>query len=536
MSTGLVLKRRAALALAAGFAALPALTLPGSAQAAPVRGGKMVYGRYADSLFLDPVLTDANVDIWVMNNLYDTLLTPTADGLGVLPGLATKWEVSKDGKSVALTLREGVKFANGTPMTANDVKWTLDRCRNPKNGPWPDLVASIAEVVIDGPLAITLKLKHPDLSILAALATFNTAILPQALFEAAPGTTDEEKAKAYGEKPVGTGPFMLVEWQKGVVMKLVRNPHYWKLAPDGKPLPYLDALEFPIIPDDSTRLLKLKAGELHGTEFVPYSRVKEIQADANLRMELWPSTKVSYLTMNVRPKLGDGSVNPLSDVKVRQALNYAVNKDAVIAITTQGLGTPMTSFMSKSTPMQHSQTLYKADLAKAKALLAETPFKAGFEVTCMMVAGNVDSTNNLTTIQQMWAPLGVKLKIEQLDNPTLTKRYRAGEFSMRTSSWTDDIADPNEITSYFAYFPNIGSLHSGWDNKKVNALFEASQEEVDPAKRKAQYKELQEIYAEEAPILFLYESPYPVAFRKNAMGFVQIPLGNNLFEGAYVAG
>jgi peptide/nickel transport system substrate-binding protein len=533
IKTGLT--RRSAMALAASFAAVPILTVPGVAQAAPVRGGKMVYGRYADSLFLDPVLTDANVDIWVMNNLYDTLLTPTSDGLGLAPGLATKWEVSADGKTVSLTLREGVKFANGTPMQASDVKWTLDRARNPKNGPWPDLVAAIDEVVIAGPLAITLKLKHPDPSLLAALATFNTGILPQALFEAAPGATDEEKAKAYGEKPVGTGPFMVAEWQHGVIMKLVRNPYYWKMAPDGKPLPYLDALDFPVIPDDSTRLLKLKAGELHGTEFVPYSRVKEIKADADLRMELWPSTKISYLTFNVRPKLGDGSPNPLSDLKVRQALNYAVNKDAVIAITTQGLGMPMTSFMSKSTPLQHSQTLYKADVAKAKALLAESGYPKGFEVSCMMVAGNVDSTNNLTTIQQMWAPLGVKLKIEQLDNPTLTKRYRAGDFSMRTSSWTDDIADPNEITSYFAYFPNIGSLHSGWDNKKVNELYLASQEEVVPAKRAAQYKEIQEIYAADAPILFLYESPYPVAFRKNAMGFVQIPLGNNLFEGAYLA-
>jgi peptide/nickel transport system substrate-binding protein len=154
MSNGLVLTRRAGLALAAGFAAVPVLTLPGVAQAAPVRGGKMVYGRYADSLFLDPVLNDANVDIWVMNNLYDTLLTPMQDGLGVAPGLATKWSMSADGKSLALTLREGVKFANGTQMTAEDVKWSLDRARNPKNGAWVDLVASITDVVIDGPLAV----------------------------------------------------------------------------------------------------------------------------------------------------------------------------------------------------------------------------------------------------------------------------------------------------------------------------------------------------------------------------------------------
>ena len=96
----------------------------------------MVYARYADSLFLDPVLNDANVDIWVLTNLYDTLLTPTADGVGVQPGLATKWETSDDGKTLTLTLREGVKFADGAALTAEDVKWSLDRARDPKAGAW----------------------------------------------------------------------------------------------------------------------------------------------------------------------------------------------------------------------------------------------------------------------------------------------------------------------------------------------------------------------------------------------------------------
>ena len=134
-------------------------------------------------------------------------------------------------------------------------------------------------------------------------------------------------------------------------MTLKRNPYYWKQGEDGKALPYLDELEFQIIPDDATRLLKLKAGEIDGTEFVPYARVQELKTDPSLRMELWPSTRVAYLTMNVRPTLKDGKPNPLSNVKVRQALNYAINKDAIIQITTLGLGKPMQSFMSSTTPL-----------------------------------------------------------------------------------------------------------------------------------------------------------------------------------------
>src|SRR5215211_2809945 len=109
------------MGLAAAAVAAVLLSSTAGAEAA-TRGGKMIYGRYADSLFLDPVLNDANVDIWVMNNLYDTLLSPTKDGLSVEPGLATKWETTDDGKSVILTLRSDVKFADGTPLTGEDVK------------------------------------------------------------------------------------------------------------------------------------------------------------------------------------------------------------------------------------------------------------------------------------------------------------------------------------------------------------------------------------------------------------------------------
>jgi peptide/nickel transport system substrate-binding protein len=527
------LTRRATIALGAG-AALSA-SLPKAAKAAPVRGGKLIYGRYADSLFLDGVQTELNVDIWVLNSIYDTLLLPTSDGLGLKPGLATKWDLSDGGKTLTLTLREGVKFSDGTPMTAQDVKWSLDRARDPKQGAWNSLLAAVDSVDIADPATIKLKLKHPDPTLLPVLATFNTGIFPSAKFMAAPGATLDEKSKAFAEHPIGTGPFMIVEWQRGVVMKLARNPHHWRMAPDGKPFPYLDALEFQVIPDDSTRLLKLKAGELNGSEFIPYARVAELKADPSLDMQLWPSTKINYLTMMIRPTLKDGSPNPLSNLKVRQALNHAVNKAALIAITTRGLGKPMTSMMSAATPL-HDGTAepYPYDVAKAKALLAESGVAPGFSVSCMTLAGSADEISNMTAIQQMFAAVGVTLKIEQVDNATRNARYKTADFQMRNALWTDDLADPSEIGSYILYSPTVDSLHSGWKDAKVDQLFVASQEEIDPAKRKADYKEMQDIYKAAAPMLFMYESPYPVAFNKKSKGFLQIPLGNNYFDEVYV--
>jgi peptide/nickel transport system substrate-binding protein len=523
---------RGSYVLSAGLTAALAL---GCANAdAATRGGKMIYARYADSLFLDPVLNDANVDIWVLTNLYDTLLAPTSDGAGVTPALATKWDYSPDGKTLTLTLRPDVKFSNGTPLTAEDVKWSLDRARDPKAGEWNSTLAAV-DTIDAKDSTVVLKLKHADPVLLAALATFNSAILPKAAFEATPGATAEEKAKAFAEHPIGTGPFILDSWKRGEEMKLKRNPYYWKLAEDGKPLPYLDELDFPVIPDDSTRLLKLKAGEVDGAEFIPYARVQELKNDSNLRMELWPSTRVRYLTLFNGEKYKDGSANPISNPKVRQALNYAINKQAIIQITTLNLGKPMTSYMSSATPLYSGgPELYPYDIAKAKALLKEAGYPNGFEFSCLSLSGNGDDQSDLTAAQQMWAQIGVKLKIEPVDNATRTAKYRAEDYQCRTAAWTDDIADASEITSYFAYYPNIHSLHSQFEDKQIDALFEKSQEETDTKARAAEYKEIQERYNAAAPIVYLYQTPYPVAFRTNAKGFVQIPLGNNLFERAYV--
>lgn len=498
------------------------------------RGGTLAFGRYADSLFLEPVLNDGNVDIWILTNLYDTLILPTKDGQGLEPGLATDWKVADDGLSVVLTLRDGAKFSDGSPITPDDVKWSLERAATPDRGVWNFTLSALDHVETDGN-KITLKLKHPDPAILAALTVFNSGIMPHKLFDAEPGKTDEEKAKSFAEHPVGSGPFKFVSWQKGADMKLAANPYYWAKGEDGKPLPYLDGIDFQIVPDDATRILKLQSGGIQGAEFIPYARVDELKKSDKLNMELFPSTRVESITFNVRPEL-DGKPNPLSNEKVRQALNYAINKQAIIQIVTHGVGKPLTSFMSSATPMHAGdKPLYPYDLAKAKSLLADAGFAKGFETTLLVLAGNQDEIGIGTALQQMWGQLGVKLTLQQVDNATRTDLYRKGTFPMRVSVWTDDIADANEITSYFAYSPTIGSLHSGWKNEEADQLFVKTQSETDTAKRKAEFARIQEIFNTTGPTAPLFETPYPVALSKKVHDFVQIPLGNNVFRATWIA-
>ena len=166
--------------------------------------------------------------------------------------------------------------------------------------------------------------------------------------------------------------------------------------------------------------------------------------------------------------------------------------------------------------------------------MKEAGFENGFSTSLLVLAGNQDEIGIATALQQMWGAIGIKLELQQVDNATRTDRYRDGTFTMRLGAWTDDIADPNEITSYFVYSPTIDALHSGWKNEEADKLFEASQQETDPAKRAEQYARIQEIYNATGPIVLLYETPYPVALRKNVKGFMQIPLGNNIFAAAYL--
>jgi peptide/nickel transport system substrate-binding protein len=204
----------------------------------------------------------------------------------------------------------------------------------------------------------------------------------------------------------------------------------------------------------------------------------------------------------------------------------------VIAITTHGLGKPASSFISSATPL-HTGTgpVFPYDPAKAKALLAEAGFAGGFDLVCHALAGNEDDKNNLTTIQQMLAQVGVRMALEQLDNATRVARWRKGDFQMRSSYWTDDIFDPSEITGFMAYSPTSKCLYSGFKSERIDQLFQQSQSEIDPKKRAAQYAEIQQIWNTTGPLMLLYETPYPVAWRKEITGFVQLPLGNNYFDG-----
>ena len=158
----------------------------------------------------------------------------------------------------------------------------------------------------------------------------------------------------------------------------------------------------------------------------------------------------------------------------------------------------------------------------------------GFEVSVLTTTGSANEVALATALQDMWGALNVRLTVEQLEAATETERYRNADFDMRVAGWTNDINDPSQITSYFAIFDNIESLYTGFQDDEIDTLFAQSQEELDTDARAELYRQIQTIYMDAAPIVFLYENPFPVALQASVKGFVQIPLGNNIFKGAYL--
>ncbi|KZL22607.1 ABC transporter substrate-binding protein [Pseudovibrio sp. Ad37] len=506
-----------------------------SAQAVE-RGGTLTFARYDDSNLVDPVYADRNPDIWMVTNLYDTLLRTKADGKTIVPGLASGYEVSADGKTISITLRDGIKFSDGSAITPADVKFSLERATNPDFGPWSGLLGSVESITATDN-GVTLAMKNPDPTIISILATFNTAIVSKAAFEAAPGANDQEKATAlFASGTPVSGPFTLKDRTRGSTMTFSANPHYWRQGEDGKPLPYLDEVSFVVIPDDATRILKLQAGEVNGAEFVPFSRVAELKADPAINMELYPSTRIIYSPINSRETRADGSPNPMATKEARQALNYAINKDALVQLITHGTGKSMTSpLMASTTQLAHDGgPLYPYDVAKAKELAAASGLE-GAEITLTTLAGSSDDATLFAAIQQMWGAIGVNVKVEQVDNPTRGAKNRSGEFDIHTYGWVNDVNDPAQVAGWLGYYPTRKAVGTGWNNAEFNSLFEASNTEIDPEKRSEQYKRMQEIYADAAPLLFLYETPFAVALSANVNGYLQTPLGNNEFSSAWIA-
>ncbi len=481
-------------------------------------GGTFTFSRGSDSDNLDPVTQDGNVNIWVFMNIYDQLVRVNDAGTEIVPALAEKWDVSSDNLTYTFHLRPGVLFSDGTPLKASDVKYSVDRAKTNKKSGWTFSLEALKEITTPDDSTVVMTLSEPWAPFLSDIAMFNASVISEAF------------AKKVGEEglveqTMGTGPFMLGEWKKGEYILLKKNPNYWD-----KGLPLLDEIKITVVPDDNSRILQLQGGQIDGMYNVPLNRVSELGQSSDLDVKQFTSTYNNFIALNTRNA-------PLSDVKVRQALNYATDKQALIKIVNFGIGEVSNSFMPNGALYWNKdQVGYPFDLDKATALMKESSIPDGAKISIQIQAGAESGLQLATALKEMWSKININLDIQQLEQAIVTDNYRKNNFEAYATGWTNDIIDPDELVSYAILPENFENYHTGWTNQKAIDLAKQGRATLDDAERRKIYYQIQDIHMQDAPFVYLYVLPYIDALNKKVQGFIHHPMGQWVWARTSVTG
>ena len=457
-----------------------------------------------------------NNSIWIFEQIYQTLYTVTNNGKGVRPELATSYTMSADKKTYTFKLRHGVDFSNCKPMTSADVKFSIDQNRKATQG-WAYLDSAISSVDDPSPDTVVIHLKFPWAPLLADLSIFANGIVPNNYG----GETEDQ----FYQHPIGTGPFKWDYWHKGQALKLVRNTHYWQ-----KGLPYLDSVTWDDVPSDNTRELELKGGQAQVDQTPAWSTVSSLKSTPGVTMDLFNSTQTNYLAFNELRK-------PFQDVHVRRAISYAINRAALVKAVLFGNGKPANALFPPQVPFYQAATQgLQFNLTAAKAEMAKSSVPHGFSTTITIPSGNSDYLTISTLLQAELKPLGINIKISQLDPNTANTDFQDQKYDMALTLWTMDIPDPDELAT-FAVDPKSGakSFFTSYDNPTVVKDTHAAEVTTDPAQRQKLYNVVQADTAADAFMAFLYYSPYPYATTSNVHGFYVTPLGNMHMEDVWLS-
>jgi len=463
---------------------------------------------------MDNINVFDNESIWIFQQMFESLYTVSADGKSVKPWLATGYDLSDDKLTYTFHLREGVKFHNGQPMTSADVKFSIDKARDPKTG-WGFIDVAIKSVEAPDPNTVVIKTKYPWAPLVADIALFNNAILPK--------DYAGMSQKDFYANPIGTGPFKWDHWTHGKEIKLVKNPDYWQ-----KGKPYLDSVTWTTVPTDATRELQLKGGQAQIDEFPPFSTIDTLKQTPGITMNLFPSTRTDYLPMNFKAK-------PFDDVHVRRAISYAIDRQAMIDSVLFGYATPANSFMPPQVPYYDKNSPgLQFDLDKAKEEMAQSSVPNGFSFELSVGSGDDTQTQIAQILQESLKQIGIDLKIRKVDPSVQFQQQQEYDYEMTFAYWTMDIADPDELVSFAVDNKTAGSFFTDYNDPQQIEWTHQAQATFDTGQRQELYTQIQKKAAEDAFMVFLYYSPYRYATTDKVQGFQVYPTGNYHMEDVWL--
>ena len=519
MSNEMLLRisRRQLLAATGGLTglAVSGLGLPlvfGSAMAdTPQKGGTLKFGRYADVVSFDPSQATDNMSIWANLLMFQMLIRSDATGTNLVSDLAESWDSSDDKLTFTFHLRKNAAFSDGTPVKSSDVKFTFNRILTAEGSQWATMFPKMQIETPDNN-TVVFKLSQPWGPFLEDIAIYGTCVLPETYFK-------QVGDKAFGDKPMGSGPFQLVEWTKGDRVVMRRNPHFWDPS-----RPYLDEVQLLVLGDDNIRMLKIQTGEIDVADNVPYNQIDKLNAMPNLQVQLSTYYRIDWIQFNEK-------VDKFQDVKVRQAINWAVDKEGIIKSVLFGHGEVPTTFLPKMRDADTQTPPFGYDVAKAKQLMSESKFPKGFKSKLTVSSGDTIGAQVAVIVKSQLAAIGIDVEVLQLESNTQYAQLATGDYEMAEGYMTSDIIDPSELTSYAgAGDEGTFAVWTFYNNVDVDKLAKQALRETDAAKRTEIYLKMQQQIHADAPFLWLYWSPAHTAVAKNVHGFKVLPTGNYWLE------
>jgi peptide/nickel transport system substrate-binding protein len=503
----------ATMRMATTWLVLVAVLLAFGALVGAQPAGTLVVGLVAEPVNLDPAqVTDLNSNR-VGRRIVETLVTFPDESTQIVPGLAESWTISKDGLKYTFKLRRGIAFHDGTPFDAEAVKFSIERqivAEHPFNklGKYPFanyFFGNVKAVEVVDPQTVEFSLKEPRASFLAVLTAGAASIVSP--------TAVKKLGVDYPLSPVGTGPFKFVSWERGQRVVLEKNTSYWK-----HPVRVDRVIYRPIV-EDQARLTELLTGALDLIVGTPPDFVAQLESNPKITLLKQVGAHVWYLGINNQKK-------PFDDKRVRQALNYAVNKDAIVRDVLKGTGSLSRGPVLPNTwGADPALKAYPYDPERAKKLLAEAGFPNGFATTLWVPesgSGMQSPVAMSTVIQSNLKAVGVNVTLQTMEWGAYLAKLRTKEQDLFALSWMAGNEDPDMVMYPLLHSsqwtPN-GPNRALYKNEKYDDLLHQARLTTDQKKRAELYRDAQRILVDDAPWVFVDHEIQTAAHAKRVQGF-----------------